>query len=121
MSFTGRDYQEAFDEACRELAQTKDEDIIRAKLSWLEMTLWEAIRGALAMGCSLSSALVVLPLTYLAKPETWVGYCLGVVGWLLLSAGLFGVLRLLLWSEVTRHITGRKFGHLYIAEKTNAT
>jgi hypothetical protein len=111
--FTGRDYHHVFEEACTDLAQGGfDQEAVRGKLTRIECTLWEAIRGVFFI----SAVLIVLPpiglAWYLNRPQSeglvpslWFG-----AAYLAMAVIVYAVMRLVFFFEVSRHITGRRFG-----------
>ena len=56
--FDGRNYNQQFDDACQELAFTKDADQIRRTLIGVEWVLEEAIRGVFFVQSLLLSVIV---------------------------------------------------------------
>lgn len=58
MSFTGLDYNQAFEEACEELPYVRDRDEVMSRLLSLEWILWEAIRGLFFLSSLVSGFLI---------------------------------------------------------------
>lgn len=112
MSFDGRDYHHSFEEACKKLPYVRDSDEVRAELEGIEWQLWEAVRGVFFYGTVLTAGLIVLPIAYaLDSPKSFVGGMIAFVAIALLATALYWLFRFIFWEQISRHVTGRKFGN----------
>jgi hypothetical protein len=112
MSFTGRDYDAAFSEACLNIEREPDADRVNAELRSLEWILWEAMRGALLLGSMLTAGALVAPLAFLIESrDSWQFGLTMLLAYAALVTAIYWLMRLAVWHEVSRHIRGREFGH----------
>jgi hypothetical protein len=68
VTFTGRHYHAAFEEACDKLPYVTDKEDVRSDLEGLEWILWEAIRGVFFYAAVLIAWIVVfLPFYFMLR------------------------------------------------------
>ena len=110
--FDGRDYVQAFDEACDELKFTKDYQEIRSKLIHIEWILDEAVRGVFFYQAMLLCLCLFAPLGFILD----VGQFLWPAKILFLTLGLafavfvYWTAKFVFWAEISRHVKTRQFG-----------
>lgn len=114
--FDGRNYHQAFEKTLDEIASRPlDRDEALGQLVGLEWTLWEAIRGAMIKASCLAGLIVVVPLGYLLSSSgsfDWVTAGALFAVWLFVCIGLYWLFKFAAFSEIGRHIKGRRFGEL---------
>lgn len=114
--FDGRDYHQSFEKARDELAgRVLDRDEVLGQLIGVEWTLWEAIRGAMFVASCIAAFVLVAPIAYFSwryGALGWIGSVAVVLAWLSVATGLYWLFRATFHYEVTRHVKGRRFGHL---------
>lgn len=112
MSLSGRDYHQAFDEACEELPNLSNQDEVKLRLLYLERIIWEAIRGVFFLS-SLASGFLIAWLISSLLPEDTNSFIKGTIFLIfvvLLTLPGYWLLRLMFWHQISRHIKGRRFG-----------
>lgn len=112
MSLTGLDYNQAFEEACEELPNVRDQDEVRSRLLNLEWILWEAIRGVFFLSSLVSGFLIAWLISSLLPEDinSFIKGAIFLIFVVLLTLPGYWLLRLMLWHQISRHIKGRKFG-----------
>ncbi len=114
MSFDGRDYHQAFEDARAELVYETDPDVISGKLEHVEWVLCEAIRSVFFWFSLALGGLIGLPVGYILRQNDQL-FLAAIVSCVLLTVvatAAYWMLRLFFYFEVSRHIQGRTFGDL---------
>lgn len=111
MAFTGRDYHQAFEEACDKLPYGHDVDAVRSELEEIEWILWEAIRGVFFYVSFFTGILIVAPIAYLLDVENLIArlFVFPSVTFLI-AIIIYWLCRLVFHYEIAAHVKGRKFG-----------
>lgn len=111
MSFTGRDYHYAFEEACQTLAHTSDNGEVRSALEGMEWILWEAIRGVFfTCAVVVAGPLVMIPYFTLSNDRTFADGAIALAISAVVAAALYWLFRLSFALEISRQVKGRTFG-----------
>jgi hypothetical protein len=114
--FDGRDYHQAFEEACDQLTgRVLDRNEVLGQLVGIEWTLWEAVRGAMIVVSNIITLIAIAPIAYVAWPtgnSSWIVGMIFVVLWGAVAFGIYWIFRLTAYYEIARHVKGRRFGDI---------
>lgn len=110
--FDGRSYHLEFEEACEKLVYENEIDEVRLALMGIEWVLWEAIRGVFFLTSVILSLLITLPFAGTIKETmgTFWGATVIVSFVIVAALAIYCLMRIVFWAEISRHLTGRKFG-----------
>ena len=114
--FDGRDYHQAFEEACDQLTgRVLYRNEVLGQLVGIEWTLWEAVRGAMIVVSNIIALITIAPIAYAAWStgnSSWIAWMIFVVLWSVVAFSIYWIFRLTAYYEIARHVKGRRFGDI---------
>jgi hypothetical protein len=113
---SGLSYKHEFETACKSLALESDGEQVRRTMIAVEWVLAGAINGVFLLSAMVQTAVIMISLGWLFNINSmdWqvkaIFFAIGVA--MLLS--IYWISKFVLWHEISRHLTPRRFGDLLL-------